>query len=108
MSHLAKPPPIQITELPNQPWEKIGIDKTGPFHGGQFCPVLVDYFSRYPEAEILQSITSSTIINRLIKIFVIRGYPNELVSDNGRQFVSEEFEHFLTENAIKRRKVIPY
>ena len=36
------------------------------------------------------------------------GYPNELVSDNGRQFVSDEFEHFLTENGIKHRKVIPY
>ena len=65
-------------------------------------------FSRYPEVEILESITSTTIINRLIKILAIYGYPNELVSDNGRQFVSEEFEHFLTANGIKHRKTIPY
>ena len=108
ISHPAKPPPIQTTELPNKPWEKIGIDITGPFQGGQFCLVLMDYFSRYPEVEVLQSITSTTIIKRLIKIFAIHGYPNELVSDNGRQFISEELEHFLSENGIKHRKVIPY
>ena len=39
---------FQTTELPYKLWEKIGIDITGPFQGGQVCLVLVDYFSRYP------------------------------------------------------------
>ena len=108
LSSPVRPPPIQTTELPNSAWEKVGIDITGSFQGGQYCLVLVDYYSRYPEVEILQSITSTTIINRLIKIFSVHGFPEELISDNGRQFVSEEMENFLAENGIKHRRVKPY
>ena len=93
-----KPPPLEPTELPNGPWEKIGIDLTGPFRGGHYCLVLMDYYS-----EILQSITSTTIVNKLIKIFSVHGYPREIISDNGRQFVSEEMENFLAEHGIKHR-----
>ena len=63
-----KTPPVQPTELPNGPWEKIGIDLTGSFRGeGHYCLILMDYYSRYPEVEILQSVTSTTIINKLTK-----------------------------------------
>ena len=105
-----KPPPVQPTELPNGPWEKIGIDLTGSFRGGggHYCLVLMDYYSRYPEVEILQSITSKAIINKLIKIFSVHGYPREIISDTGRQFISEEMEIFLAEHGIKHRRVIPY
>ena len=62
LSNPIKPPPIQTTKLPNSASENVGIDITGPFQGGQYCLVLVDHYSRYPEVEILQSITSTTII----------------------------------------------
>ena len=68
----------------------------------------MDYYSRYPEVEILKSITSQTIINKLIKIFSYQGYPREIISDNGKQLVSEEMENFLSEYGIKHRRVIPY
>ena len=103
-----RPPPVQPSELPNGPWEKIGIDLTGPFKGGYYCLVIMDYYSRYPEVEILKSITSQTIINKLIKIFSYQGYPREIISDNGKQLVSEEMENFLSEHGIKHRRVIPY
>ena len=70
--------------------------------------VLMVYYSRYPEVEILLRVTSTTVINRLIKIFSVHGFPGELISVNGRQCVSEEMEKFLSENGIKHRKVIPY
>jgi hypothetical protein len=38
-------------------------------------------------------ITIATIINKLRKIFAVYGICNELVSDNGSQFVSEEFKY---------------
>ena len=98
---------MQPTELPNGPWEKIEIDLTGPFTGRHYCLVLMDYYSRYPEVKILQSITSTTVINKLIKLFS-HGYPREIISDNGRQFVSEEMENFLFEHGIEHRRVIPY
>ena len=103
-----KSPSVQPTDLPNGPWEKIGIDLTGPFRGGHYCFILIDYNSLYPEVEILQSVTSTTNINKLIKIFSVHGYPREIISDNGSQFVSEKMENFLAEHGIKHRRVIPY
>ena len=103
-----RPPPVQPTELPNGPWEKIGIDLTGPFKGGYYCLVIMDYYSRYPEVEILKSITSASIINKLIKIFSTHGYVKEIISDNGKSFVSKEMETFLSEHGIKHRTVTPY
>jgi hypothetical protein len=43
----------------------------------------------------------ATIINKLRKIFAVHGICNELVSDNGSQFVSEEFKSYLEELGIK-------
>ena len=76
--------------------------------GGCYCLVLMDYYSRYPEVEMLQSITSTTIINKLFKIFSVHGYLREVISDNGRQFVSDEMENLLAEHGIKHRRGIPY
>ena len=68
----------------------------------------MDYYSRYPEVEILKSITSTSIINKLIKIFSTHGYVKEIISDNGKSFVSKEMETFLSEHGIKHRRVTPY
>ena len=57
--------------------------------------VVVDYFSRYYEIEILFSTTSEKIIESLERIFMIHGLPLSVTSDNGPQFVSNEFEKYL-------------
>lgn len=36
------------------------------------------------------------------------GFPKEIVSDNGKQFVSAEFENFLKSCGIKHTRVSPY
>ena len=48
---------------------------------------------------------STVIINHLKKIFAAQGIPVTVVSDNGLQFVSEEFETFLRDYGIAHRKV---
>jgi transposase InsO family protein len=69
---------------------------------------VIDYYSRFPEVEIVRSITSATIINKLRKIFAVHGICNEIVSDNGSQFVSEEFKSYLEELGIKHTRITPY
>jgi hypothetical protein len=69
---------------------------------------VIDCYSRFPAVEIVRSITSATIINKLRKIFAVHGICNELVSDNGSQFVSEEFKSYLEELGIKHTHVSPY
>ena len=70
-------------------------------------PVLVDYYSRYFEVDILTTVTSAKVIGSLEKFFCTHGLPQSLKTDNGAQFVSEEFERYLKENDIEHRTSTP-
>ena len=52
--------------------------------------------------------TSAATITELRKIFARYGLPEQLVSDNGPQFVSAEFTQFLKSNGVKHIKSAPY
>ena len=52
--------------------------------------------------------TSAATIRELRKIFARFGLPEQLVSDNGPQFVSAEFSQFLKNNGVKHIKSAPY
>ena len=56
----------------------------------------------------MSSTTSSSIISTLRSVFAQFGLPSVIVSDNGRNFTSCEFEHFLTRNSIKHLLSSPY
>ncbi|XP_071944459.1 uncharacterized protein [Antedon mediterranea] len=55
----------------------------------------------------MKSITSEKIIDTLENMFVQHGIPKSITSDNGTQFVSNEFETYLKENGIRHRRVTP-
>ena len=69
--------------------------------------VVVDYYSRYFEVEIMKSVTSTNTIESLEKIFCTHGLPKSLKTDNGPQFASEEFGAFLKANDIQHRTSTP-
>lgn len=100
--------PITPTELPETPWQTVGMDLTGPFPGGEYILVVIDYYSRYPEVEIMKSITSRCIIQRLMKIFATHGLPSVIKTDNAPNMVSQEITNFFTANGIKHQRVTPY
>jgi transposase InsO family protein len=43
-----------------------------------------------------------------MNIFARHGYPEEIVSDNGPQFISQEFRRFLRSKGIKHVRSSPY
>ena len=55
-----------------------------------------------------QSTTSCATIGKLRSLFAAYGIPEELVSDNGPQFTSEEFSVFMKNNGIKHTTSAPY
>ena len=81
----------------------------GPIDG-KYILTYIDYYSSYPEACILKEITSREVIKALtaIAIFARFGYSEELVSDDGKQFISAEFEAYLKSRGIKHLCVSPY
>ena len=91
--------------LPNAAWENFAIDTVGPLDNGQmdcrYTMTLIDYFSKWPEVSFTSQVTSATVIKFLTAVFSREGNPWELISDNGSQFVSTEFETFLQERHIK-------
>lgn len=95
--------PMQRTRPPEGPWQDLAIDLMGPLPSGESILVIVDYYSRYYEVCIMKSTTTTKVIECLIPIFSRWGFPFSLKSDNGPQFISEEFKAFLKIHGIEHR-----
>ena len=87
-------------EWPGKPWYRIHIDLAGPVMGKELL-IIVDAHTKCIDVIPLTTTTSRMVIESLRRTFATFGLPTVLVSDNGRQFVSEEFELFCTKNGIK-------
>ncbi|XP_075521492.1 uncharacterized protein LOC142554707 [Primulina tabacum] len=67
----------------------------------KFLLVVVDYFSKWVEAEPLAKITEQEVLKFLWKNIICRfGVPRKLISDNGRQFQGKEITSWCREMKI--------
>ena len=89
--------PLNMSSLPDGPWEKVAVDFCGPMPTGEYLLVLMDEYSRFPIVEIIKSVSASTTVPKLDKIFAEYGIPLELKSDNGPPFSSLPFHNFAKE-----------
>ena len=48
-------------------------------------------FSKWPKVIEMSSSTTARTIEALRHVFVVHGLPEQLVSDDGAQFISDEF-----------------
>ena len=63
--------------------------------------VVVDYFTKWAEAEPLASITTKKVLDFVVKNIICRfGLPAKIVSDNGNQFDSDVFTDFCARHGI--------
>lgn len=65
------PEPMKRTVLPAKAWEFVAIDLCGPLPSGHHLFVIVDYYSRFVEVEILKKIDSNEIIKRLSSYLLV-------------------------------------
>ncbi len=81
----------------------MAIDLKGPSEttDGKVLLTIIDLFSRYPEAYVLNHSTSKEIITFLRRSFARFGIPEKLVSDNGSVFVSTEITDFFNRLGIQ-------
>ena len=102
-SQVAKEP-LQPHDIPEGPWRKLGIDYF-TFDGNSYV-LICDYFLKFP---FLYRAKPSfwSLRDRLIDLFSIEGYPDEIVSDNGPPFQSKEFAKFLSGLGIKHTTSSP-
>ena len=96
--------PLQPHDIPEGPWRKLGIDYF-TFDGNSYV-LICDYFSKFPF--LYRAKTSFwSLRDRLINLFSIEGYPDEIVSDNGPPFQSKEFAKFLSGLGLKHTTSSP-
>ena len=81
--------PLHLWEWATAPWKRMQIDYAGPFQNSMFL-VVVDEHSKWPEVIPVSSSTSSSTIEVLCDLFARFGIPEQIVSDNGAQFVSDQ------------------
>ncbi len=92
--------PMHPWAWPHRPWERLHVDFAGPFMGKSFL-IVVDAHSKWAEeVEMVSTTTANTIVS-LRNLFVTHGLPRQIVSDNGPQFVSSDFQEFTRTNGIK-------
>lgn len=101
-----KPEPMKLTEIPTSPWQHISADLMC-LPTGENLLVVVDYYSRYFEVDILKSTTTDKVVKSLEKIFLTHGLPVSITTDNGPQFRSSEFREYLVNQGIGHRRVTP-
>ena len=82
--------PMHSHELPDRPWSRVAVDQF-KLHGKDYI-VLVDFYSDFMEVKKLEENTSSSVIEFLKEQFSRYGIPDTVVTDNGPQFSSQEFQ----------------
>ncbi|CAM4626935.1 unnamed protein product, partial [Lepidochelys olivacea] len=82
--------PLPIIE---EPFQKVAMDIVGPLSrttrlGKKYILGVVDLATRYPEAVPLASIEADTVADALLTIFSRVGFPKEVLTDQGSNFMS--------------------
>jgi len=87
-------------------WKRIHVDFAGPIRNHYFM-VVVDSYSKWSEVEITKQITRNFTVKKLRELFCRYGLIDVLVTDNGRQFTSQEYKTFMEINGIKHVLTAP-
>ena len=79
-------------EVKGRQWSKVGMDL---FELNEKTYLItVDYFSNFVEVDLLEHTKSRDVIHKAKAHFARYGIPDVVVSDNGPQFSSNEFQDF--------------
>ena len=82
-------------EIPSTPWEKVGTDLFSLKNKDYV--IVVDYTSKYFEVSALANKLSSTVVQHTKSIFARHGVPKFVFSDNGPEFIAQEYKSFAKE-----------
>ena len=95
------PQKYQSWPEPEEAWSRIHLDFAGPFLGKMWL-VAIDAKTRFPYLAMMNvgQTTSKHTVSALKHMFAIEGLCDTVVTDNGSQFVAEEFEKFCHSHGI--------
>ncbi|GFU84690.1 uncharacterized protein K02A2.6, partial [Trichonephila clavipes] len=100
-------PKVHYWEYPSMPWERIHVDFAGPIFEHTFF-LIIDAHSKWLEVYPMKVTTTKKTIECLRDSFARFGLPRVLVSDNGSQFTSYEFQRFMHKNGVRHKTSAPF
>ena len=98
--------------LVEKPFQHLAIDIVGPLlrsrAGNKYILTICDYGTRYLEAVPLPSIEAEQIAKELVKLFSRVGIPNEILTDQGTNFMSTLLQEIYRLLHIQWIRTSPY
>jgi len=106
-------PPMAKKPIEERPFQKLYLDFLGPYPrsklGHTSLLVILDSFSKFVFIKPLRKANANSVINYLIEsVFCTFGVPETIFSDNGKQFLSKEFQDCLEAYGIEHKKTPNY
>ena len=98
--------PLHPWVWPSRPWQWVHVDFAGPFMGKMFF-LVIDAHSKWGEIYPMTQTTTTKTIEIFRHLIAAYGLPEQVVSDNGPQFISDEFRHFTRGNGIRHIRCAP-
>ena len=104
----SSPPSVPLIpwKWPTRPFQRIHLDFCQK--GSDHFLVVVDSHSKWLEVKHMSSTATERTVDELRLIFAQHGLPEEVVSDNGPQFISNEISELMSKNGVKHTLVPPY
>ena len=95
------------------PWERIGVDVTGPHpkssRGHVHILTVMDYFTKWADAFPIRNQEASTVAKVLVeRVFAYFGAPLQILTDLGSNFQSDLFTELLRRLEIDQARTTPY
>ena len=105
--------PLGSMPIIETPFHRVAVDLIGPIvpksdKGNRYILTLVDYATRFPEAVALKSTDTEKVAEALVDIFARVGIPNEILSDNGPQFISDVMKEVGRLLSLRQLLSTPY
>lgn len=105
--------PLGQTYEAHRPWEQVSLDIVGPLptslSGKRYLLTMVDTFSRYAEAVPLREQTAKETARGFVECIVLRhGAPKRVLTDQGRNFVSDVFRQTCKQLGVKKLQTTAY
>ncbi|GFR63511.1 Pol polyprotein [Elysia marginata] len=105
--------PLEKVLLVDTPFKRVAMEMVGPINppskaGHRFILTLIDYATRYAEAVPLRKIDTKTVEEALVDIYSRLGVLDEMLSDQGTQFMSDCMKEVCRLLGIKQKATSPY
>ena len=105
--------PLQSVPVVDVPFKQVAVDLIRPIDppseaGHRYILTLVNYATRYPEAVPLKRIDAETVAEALVDIYSRLGIPEEVLSDQGAQFISDCMKEVCKLLGVSQSTTTPY